>query len=238
MMTDLEVMQHARTYMEKLANGIDPITGREAAEEDIIQNVRLSRCFFYVADILRQLIEIGGIPQKGGNGKAPFMLPLEKRERYVFSSYPVTVSVIAQQLNSLADDPAAQKLKTTSITGFLLRSGLLESRTNDRGGKARLPTASGRELGITTEIRTGQNGEYTAVLYNTEAQRLILDNLDAIIDLNGVPLHENQSKPWTPEEELYLREAYRGGAEIKTMSEELKRSGSAIRARLKRLGLE
>lgn len=69
-MTDLEVMQHAKIYMEKLANGIDPVTDREAAEDDVIQNVRLSRCFFYVADVLRRLIEIGGMPQ-GGNRKNP-----------------------------------------------------------------------------------------------------------------------------------------------------------------------
>ena len=50
-MTELEIMQRAKTYMEKLANGIDPITDREVPEEDIIQNVRLSRCFFYVADV-------------------------------------------------------------------------------------------------------------------------------------------------------------------------------------------
>lgn len=238
MMTELEVMQQAKTYMEKLANGIDPITDREAAEEDVIQNVRLSRCFFYVADVLRQLIEIGGIPQTGGNKKTPFVLPLEKRNMYTFSSYPVTVSVIAQQLNALAEDPTMQKLKTTSITGFLLQSGLLESRMNDRGGKARVPTAAGRELGISTEIRSGQNGDYTAVLYNTDAQKLILDNLDAIIEQNSVPLNENQNKPWTAEEEIYLQEAYRDGAEIKVMTEKLKRSRGAIRARLKRLGLE
>lgn len=236
-MTDLEVMQHAKIYMEKLANGIDPVTDREAAEDDVIQNVRLSRCFFYVADVLRRLIEIGGMPQ-GGNRKKPFALPLEKRDMYAFNSYPVTVSVITQQLNSLADNPAMQKLKTTSITGFLLQSGLLESRTNSRGKKERVPTEAGRELGIATETRIGQNGDYTAVLYHTDAQKLILDNLDAIIELNVMPRYENQNKPWTPEEELYLRESYRDGMEIKVMAEELKRSRGAIRARLKRLGLE
>ena len=189
-MTELEIMQRAKTYMEKLANGIDPITDREVPEEDIIQNVRLSRCFFYVADVLRQLIDLGGIPQKGDPGKkAPFSLSLEKRDLYDFSTFPVTISVIAQQLNALADDAMMQKLKTTSITGFLVQSGLLESRENGRGGTARLPTEAGQQMGISTERRTGQNGDYTAVLYNDEAQKLNLDNLDAIIELNAAPVH-------------------------------------------------
>ena len=48
-MTDLETIKRAKLYMEKLANGIDPITDKEAPEDDIINNVRLSRCFFYVS---------------------------------------------------------------------------------------------------------------------------------------------------------------------------------------------
>lgn len=238
-MTELEIMQRAKTYMEKLANGIDPITDREVPEEDIIQNVRLSRCFFYVADVLRQLIDLGGIPQKGDPGKkAPFSLSLEKRDLYDFSTFPVTISVIAQQLNALADDAMMQKLKTTSITGFLVQSGLLESRENGRGGTARLPTEAGQQMGISTERRTGQNGDYTAVLYNDEAQKLILDNLDAIIELNAAPVHENQGKPWSPEEDERLQKAYHEGVDVKTMSAEFKRSRGAVRARLKRFGLE
>lgn len=60
-MTELETLERARMYMEKLANGINPIDGVPAPDEDVINNVRLSRCFFYVADVLRQVIDNGGI---------------------------------------------------------------------------------------------------------------------------------------------------------------------------------
>ena len=60
-MTELEKIERARMYMDKLANGINPIDDTMVPDEDIINNVRLSRCFFYVSDILRQVIENGGI---------------------------------------------------------------------------------------------------------------------------------------------------------------------------------
>jgi hypothetical protein len=47
-------------YMDKLANGINPIDDTMAPNEDIINNVRLSRYFFFVSDVLRQVIESGG----------------------------------------------------------------------------------------------------------------------------------------------------------------------------------
>ena len=238
-MTELEIMQHAKTYLDKLAQGIDPLTNREVPEDDIINNVRISRCLFYVSDVLRQVIENGGIQTKPirNRDKEPFSLSFEERARYSFDEWPVTVSVIAQRLNELVDLNTVQKLKTTSITAFLMQSGLLFAEESPTGGKSKRPTDAGQRLGMQTVQRTGQNGEYTAVVYSREAQQFILDNLDAIIAINATPLHENQGKPWEPEEDAYLRKAVQTGVDIKGISAELKRTRAAIRARLEKLGL-
>ena len=42
-MTELEIMQRAKRYMDNLANGIDPLTGQELPEDSVLNNVRLSR---------------------------------------------------------------------------------------------------------------------------------------------------------------------------------------------------
>ena len=49
-MTELETMQRAKMYLDKLAKGIDPITDQEVPEDSLLNNVRLARCFFYVSD--------------------------------------------------------------------------------------------------------------------------------------------------------------------------------------------
>jgi hypothetical protein len=245
-MTELEIMQRAREYVEKLAKGIDPITGREVPEGEVINNVRVSRCLFYVADMLRKVIESGGVRAEREaaparvmkrSEKAPFALSLEDRERYPFEDGPVTVSVIAQRLNEFVDQDAVQKLKTASITGYLMKTGLLAEEVKPDGTKAKRPTEAGRSLGISTATRTGMYGEYTAVIYDRDAQQFILDNLDAIAAINAAPLHENQGKPWAPEGDAWLRQAYGAGMEVKEMADQLKRSRSSIRSRLEKLGL-
>ena len=238
-MTELEIMQHAKNYLDKLAQGIDPLTGLEVPENDVINNVHISRCLFYVSDVLRQVIENGGIQVKTvkNSEKMPFSLSFEERGRYPLGDWPITVSVIAQQLNELVDLETMQKLKTTSITQFLLQSGLLFEEEGLNSRKNKRPTEAGQQLGISTAQRTGQNGDYTAVVYSREAQQFILDNLDAIIAMNATPLHENQGKPWEPEEDDYLRRAFQAGTEVKELSDELKRTREAICARLKKLEL-
>ena len=119
-MTELEIMQHAKGYLDKLANGIDPLTDREVPEDDVINNVRISRCLFYVSDVLRQAIENGGVigaPSKKGE-LAPYALPFEGRSRYTFGEWPLSASQIAQRLNELVDLSAMQKLTHLLIKRF------------------------------------------------------------------------------------------------------------------------
>ena len=59
-MTELEKLEYAKTFIDKLASGINPIDNSPIPEGEVANNVRISRCFFYVSDILRQVIENGG----------------------------------------------------------------------------------------------------------------------------------------------------------------------------------
>ena len=59
-MTELEKIAYAKSFIDKLANGINPLDDTPIPDDDIANNVRLSRCFFYVSDILRQIIDAGG----------------------------------------------------------------------------------------------------------------------------------------------------------------------------------
>lgn len=46
-MTELETMQHAKNYIDKLANGIDPLTDEIINDDSVINNVRISRLNLY-----------------------------------------------------------------------------------------------------------------------------------------------------------------------------------------------
>ena len=76
-MTELEKIARAKLYMEKLANGINPLNDQSIPEEELINNVRLSRCFFFVADVLRQVVENGGTKPVKRAEKAPLEVPVE-----------------------------------------------------------------------------------------------------------------------------------------------------------------
>ena len=184
-MTELEKIAYAKTYIEKLANGINPLTDQPVPDSDSINNVRISRCLFYVSDILRQIVENGGVSRiKTKTAKVPFQLDYETRKNFRYSETPIPISEITRRINELIPSEDMKKLNYKFISDWLIQAGFLVLVTNDDGTTTRKPTDNGIQLGITLEQRKGQNRFYTVVVYNKVAQQFILDNLDAAIELS------------------------------------------------------
>ena len=182
-MTDLEIMQRAKMYMDKLANGINPLDDSTLSENDIVNNVRISRCLFYVSDILRQVIEKGGTVTKKRTPQEDFNISFEDIQKFPFSDTPVTVSVIAKRINEINPNENMKKISYKHITDWLISVGMLRSEEMPEGKTVKRPTESGSNLGIATELRNGMRGDYTVVVYNRNAQQFIMDNMDSIIDM-------------------------------------------------------
>lgn len=249
-MTELEKIAYAKSFIDKLAEGTNPLDDTPVPEGDIVNNVRLSRCFFYVSDILRQVIDNGGItPAKTvKQGKQEFSLTEEAKAKFAVSEQPRYISDIMDQLNALSDETTV-KLPSTAVTGWLTEQGFMEIVTKQDGKNAKRPTEQGRAVGIVTEERVGMYGPYTVVLYTAEAQRFILDHLDAIIqyrknekekrkaekqssDLSGF-----HNRPWTPEHDERLSYLFHLNKTVPEMAYDLRRTEDGVQERLATLGL-
>ena len=62
---DLDRIKYVKNYIYKMANGTNPITDTPVADDEIINNIDISRCLFYVNDLLQKIIDNGGITNKG-----------------------------------------------------------------------------------------------------------------------------------------------------------------------------
>lgn len=182
-MTELEKIEYAKSFIDKLANGVNPLDESPIPDGDVANNVRLSRCFFYVSDILRQVIENGGITKEKAicPRKKTFSLTNEEREKIQISERPLSVTEISKHLNSLVDLETTKKISANAINEWLLELGFLCTVTLPNNRHRKSPTAQGNGIGIFTEERMGQYGKYVAVLFSSSAQQFIYDNIEAIV---------------------------------------------------------
>lgn len=184
-MTELEIMQRAKMYIDKLANGIDPLSGQPIPDAEVVNQVRISRCLFYVSDVLQRVIDNGGTVEKRvKTKKVPFYLDARTREQVDISETPISVSEITRRINQQIDSEAMMPLKYHSITSWLLDAGLLTQVIGLDGKTKKQPTSAGNQIGIRLEHRTSMHGAYDVVVYSAQAQQLLLDNLDGIAEWN------------------------------------------------------
>lgn len=180
-MTELEKIAYAKMFIDKLANGINPIDNQPVAENDVVNNVRLTRCFFYVSDVLRQVIENGGTDVVKKKTKAPFNITWEQLSNYHYSTSPISISEIARRINELIDTERMKKVTYKQLTTWLLSIGVLAEQTDESGKTSKYPTSDGEQLGISLVLRQSLRGEYKVVVYNKDAQSFILNHLISMI---------------------------------------------------------
>lgn len=210
MPTELDTMKHAKEYIDKLANGIDPFTDKPVPDDDIVNNVKLSRCFFYISGILEKVIENGGEvtaektvevikPQKRG----AVVITDEARARFKCFINEVSLSTFTDMINKYLDRDVSVKLKSTAIADWLTVIGMLDREALPSGRFKRVPTDSALSEGIRlNEYLTPGGFPRYAIMISPSAQQFILDNIDAIAEMNGFPREKRNKLPFVVTDEM------------------------------------
>lgn len=179
-MTELETVLRAKMYMDKLSQGIDPITDQRLPGDTALNNERLSRCFAYVSGILGQVARNGGVVGQKVR-TLEFSLTPQQRETVQLSTYPVRITEFIDTLYMAANNPDMKRLSVRRLNDWLEKKGFMKAEPGPDGKNRRVPTDSGTRLGMTTQMRQSPDGEYLAVYYSYDAQRYMLQSLDEII---------------------------------------------------------
>lgn len=102
-MEEFEKIAYAKSFIDKLANGISPLDDTPLPEDNLVNHVRLSRCFFYVSSILQK--EIDRERRKSRKGKRDsrlrFSISQEQLEKFEYSASPISVSAMGRKINWL-----------------------------------------------------------------------------------------------------------------------------------------
>ena len=186
-MNEAEKIEYAKMFIDKLANGINPLDDTPIPEGEIVNHVRLSRCFFYISGILQKDIERERkkMPKEKNAERLPFSITPEQLQKIVYSTQPISVTSMGRKINGLVWEEIAEKrmekFSYRQINYWLHNMGLIEWREWGNGKLRRFPTADGEAIGLVLEIWENY-GRSSPVIYLTEAaQRFIVDNIEAVM---------------------------------------------------------
>ncbi len=186
-MTELEKIEYAKSFIDRLANGINPLDDTPIPDDDIANNVRLSRCFFYVSSILQKEIdrERRKQPKEKKPARLPFSITQEQLQKFEYASFPISASAIGRKINWLVreelEEKKIEKFSYRKITQFMLNIGMIEYREWENGKMKRFPTEEGEAIGLNSVMWNSYGRETPVVFFSESAQRFIIDNIEAVI---------------------------------------------------------
>ena len=147
-------------------------------------------CFYFIADVLQDLINNGGVTRRVQVKSVPrkslplFAITDEALKSVELSDEPIQIKRFCDRINGAVD---ADKMRTLNVTAFgkwLVNKGLLTTETID-GANHKKATPEGEAIGIISEWRTYNDRSYYANMYSIGAQRFLLDNIDEIINISN-----------------------------------------------------
>lgn len=175
-MIELEKLVTAKAWIEKLANGINPLNDELVKDDDLINNVHISRCLFYVAELLDEIKAGTSIERRS---RKTFFLS-SKDAANIRISTPNGIANFVKLVNGYI--PSDMKpLSASQVIKWLRKEGVLQEVSKGDGHKTNLPTEKGNSLGINIEVQRNPDGlDYQRVVYSVDAQRFILNNIESI----------------------------------------------------------
>ncbi len=184
MITELEKMERAKMYIDKMSEGINPVTNEYASGNDTINNDRISRCLSYVSEILEKVIANGGevtqIVKSTGGNRNFFFITDEQLERLQPRDNACYANDIADDIKAVTAENNTAKFQGMWITEWLVSVGMLEQTE-----KGRCASEAGESIGIISQLRQSiQKGEHFVNMYSPEAQQFIFDNIYAVIEFH------------------------------------------------------
>lgn len=180
---DLTRLDVAIKYVERIADGRNPVNNVPLENNDILNNPNIIRCMYFIKDVLEAVQDNGGVIG-GRSGKEPSLpFPMEILDQFSYVEDKSITHVLNQIYEPIAE-MNIKKVSVTKVTAALKEEGYLLEEPNPETGRMRkVPSEKGGELGIYMVEREYNGRMYQSVTYNQNAQEYIVSLIRKLVEV-------------------------------------------------------
>lgn len=178
-MIDVEKTKSAKEWILKLANGVNPLNNAPLNDTDIVNDVHISRCLFYVAEVLDNSMKVRA-PRQEKQYDCDFCL-LEEDALRVALVEQSGIASLTREINKVIPEKM-RHITAAQILQWLINAGYLVEVPLAGDKKVKKATEKGNFIGIHSEWKEGLAGQkYFSTSYNLEAQKFIIANVNLMV---------------------------------------------------------
>ncbi len=173
----------AQNWIHQLANGINPLDGSVLKDEEIVNNVHVSRCLFYVANVLGKYAERR--TKSNASRHIKFDVSVVPIDSYDYQE-SITLTDFARKIKMLIPE-TMKVISYATMADWLIQKGFLErSEPDSIGHGKKVPTEKGNEIGIYAEERDRNGTTYIVTVFRPEAQKFLIEHLEEISQTKNI----------------------------------------------------
>lgn len=179
---ETEKMDIAIKYVERIAEGHNPVNNVPLENDDILDNPNIIRCMYFIKEVLEEVKSNGGMVG-GKRGKEPTLpFPVEILDEFTYIEDKSITHVLNQIYEPIAEWNV-KKVSVAKVTAALKDDGYLLEEPNPETGKTRkVPSVKGNELGIYMVEREYNGRIYQSVTYNRNAQEYVVGLIRKLVE--------------------------------------------------------
>ena len=183
---NLKKLETAILYIQRIADGKNPINNVVAEEDSVLNDPNIIRCMYFAKEVLEEVKKNNGYIGKKKSKKDMLEFPVESLALFQYrEDKPVTKFV--EQINEAVDTNIYQKFSYRWITQWLKKNEYLKEDFHEELQKVvTMPTEKGEQIGIRAEKKKSLNGnEYLFIVYGKEAQEFVVEHVEEIMEGRG-----------------------------------------------------
>ena len=156
-----EEILYAKSFVDALSQGQNPLTGEKLNDNDVMKNERMVKCMLYVSNLLKESAE----KEK------------KNEEKIVSQNYYVNFSTIVYTLRDKYPEHAFF-LGRASIFYWMVVNGYGQYTCDEYGHRRKVATKLGNEIGM-----INRPTKIKGIIFDKNAQELIYSKVEEIAQL-------------------------------------------------------
>jgi hypothetical protein len=167
-------IEEAKTVIENIAKGINPVTGEQIEENSFLNDARIVRSFYYLVKIL-------DTANRGSNSSKEFIITPEQKSMIVFPQRKIGVNEFSRCMNNVLNVNLSKKVTGVEINKKLKQLGILSEENTQNGKMRTIINEKSIDYGFESEKRSYGGQDYHMVVINDDGKKFLLENIEMLM---------------------------------------------------------
>ena len=172
----LTKLSEAKQVLEKMANGVNPLTDQPLDEHHFLQDPRVIRPLFLLLNHLNE--------PRSKRSKAPqkYVITEKQLDAVEFPDEPIGINDFCSRVNEQLDLTISKKLSGKVLNNRLKLLGILSEVMTEEGKKRTITNGTSASYGISTIDRSFNGRPYQQVVFDDIGKEFLLRNLNSLLE--------------------------------------------------------